>query len=218
MQPLRLLVFGAHTYLGMEVARLGRAIGHRIVALTPGGAPRLDAPWVAGIEWVQADAFGPDHPGATPAPHALIYCATTHFDDAEGRLERHNVKALQGLIEAPGLVHSRVVYRSAAPTPLVPSAYIESTRRAEAMLNERFPDHVSLRLPLLYGSDRPDSVVGAAIVGLFASLRPAHYPPPMRVETAAIALLRAALEPEHRGVLHAPEVASLGDALYAQAH
>lgn len=215
MQPLTLLIIGAQTYAGMEVARLGRAIGHRIIAVREGGAPPVNAPWVAGVQWEDAAGFGPASE-ITHAPHALIYCATTYFDDAEGRLERQNVALLRGLLEAPGLAPGRVVYRSAAPTPVVPSAYLESTRRAEALLMDRHPDHVSLRLPLLYGSDRPDSVLGAAIVGLFASLRPTRYAPPMRVETAAIALLRAALEPEHRGVLHATEVATLGDALYAQ--
>ncbi|WP_230467529.1 hypothetical protein [Lujinxingia vulgaris] len=216
MEPLTLLIFGVQTYLGQEVARLGRAIGHHVIAVSDEVVPRPHAPWVAGVQWVQASAFEPDRWGVTQTPQAVIYCATTFFDDARGRLERHNVEGVRGLIGAGSLAKSRIVYRSAALTPLVPSFYVQSTRRAEALLAEHHPDHVSLRLPLIYGSDRPDSVLGAAIVGLAASLRPKIYAPPMRVETAAIALLRAALEPEHQGVLLATEVATLGDAMYAQ--
>lgn len=216
MDALNLMIFGAETYLGMEVARLGRAMGHRIAALTTEDPPPLQHRWMAGVSWSRATALEPARWPREFRPYAAIYCATTHYDDAQARQQRRNIEAVRALIEARTLAKSRIVYRSAAPTPLVPSTYLSSTRQAEALLAAHHPDHVSARLPLLYGSDRPDSALGAAIVEVIRALRPRRYARPMRVETAAIALLRAALEPHHRGVLDAPEIATLGDALFAQ--
>ncbi|RAL23082.1 hypothetical protein DL240_09355 [Lujinxingia litoralis] len=216
MQTQNLVIFGGETYVGQEVARLGRAIGHQIMVVCQDEPPAPVHPWMAGVHWLRDDS-GPKPAWQNDGPiDALIYCATTYFDDRSGRLQARNVAGVRRVLQMMESLQARLVYRSAAPTPLVPSSYLPSTRQAEALLAREAPDHVSLRLPVIYGPDRPDSVMAAAIAGIAHRFNPGAFALPMRVETAAIALLRAALEPEHQGVLTAPECAQLGDALFAQ--
>lgn len=224
-----LFVFGAPTYLGREVARFGRAMGHRIIAVADGSIPERDEPWMHGVHWVT----GPepnwkewqDWPEGPPL--AFIYCDTALWNggplsSAGGRFEEVLLRRPCRLMEvAQSMEHSpRFLLRSTLDQPLLPRAFTTFSRRAEDRLKNSALDSVIFRMPILYGPDRPDSVAAMMIASGLARL-PFASPQTqvlssLRVETAALAMLRAALEPEIEGILLPPDIARIGDVMIAQ--
>lgn len=210
-----LLVFGAQTYLGQEVARFGRALGHKIFALVEGTTiPEPVHPWMHGVQWV-GESFSSIQVFEAQEPLAIIYCDTTlHRGSRDRSFRRVLSERPAELIVAASQTRRealpRFVLRSTIDQPLLPSAFtIQSRQAEEILLNSPLPSAI-FRLPLLYGPDRPDSVFAMALTRLFPPLAA------LRVETAALAMLRAALDPHISGILHPDEIARIGDVMIAQ--
>ena len=216
-QRRTVLIYGARSYLGGEVARFGRAMGHRMVAVVNGSIPERDQPWMHGVHWTtDFDALIADWPQGPPA--AIVYCDTALWDGGRGRFDRLLVQRPKRLFEAAQTLRPppRFVLRSTVDQPFLSSKYTAACRRAEQLLADSSLDSVILRLPLLYGPDRPDSV--AAMMVSEAVRRAARRPDlaPMRVERAALAALRAALEPDLSGILEPAQIARVGDVMIPQ--
>lgn len=220
-QRVTLFVYGLTTYLGREVARFGRAMGHRIVAIGPGPMPAVDEPWMHGIQW-NLGGQAIDLEDVEERPAAILYCSTALWSGEGGRFERIIVDGPRQLVEAAAqLPHPpRFVLRSTTRQHFLASGFTAHHRRAEQVVARSGLDFVILRLPLLYGPDRPDSVA-AMMVGRVLDRVPLSFvsrraPRTMRVETAALAALRAALEPDIAGILEPQEVARIGDVMIPQ--
>lgn len=215
-----LVIYGMHTYLGAEIARFGRAMGHRMIGVVDGPPPPKTAPWMHGIHWVSdTDPLEAQWP-QTP-PEAICYCDTalsgSHRRFREVMVERPR-RILQRLADAPD--SPRFAYRSTVPQPLLPGRHTETARRGEEMIAGFDLPAAIFRMPILYGPDRPDSVA-AMLIAEFLERTP--FDPfdsaarrCLRVETAALAMLRAALEPEIAGIIEPDEIARLGDVMIPQ--
>ncbi len=219
-QRVTLLVYGMRTYFGREVARFGRAMGHRIVGVVDTEPPPLDEPWMHGIHWAfETDPLTEQWPDGPP--RAIIYCDTT-LHGHRGRFEEILVERPRRLIARARQLEPtpRFVLRSTVDQPLLPSGYTAHSRRAESIVAGADIPAVILRLPLVYGPDRPDSIAAMAVLEALGRLPLASIadrtPPTMRVETAALAALRAALEPDVSGILEPDEIARFGDVMIPQ--
>ena len=219
-QRVTIVVFGLRTYLGREIARFGRAMGHRIVAVVD-AIPEFDAPWMHGIHWTRAEAADFDSPFSIP-PKAVVYCDTALWDGGRGRFRevlferpRHLLRDISSWDHPP-----RFVYRSTPPQSLLPSGFTAYARRMEAEIARCSLSSLILRLPLLYGPDRPDSVAAMMIAESLHRLPldsiASYTPATMRVETAALAALRGCLEPNMEGILEPEDVARIGDVMIPQ--
>lgn len=214
-----LVVVGGSTYVGQEVARFGRALGHRIILTFLESPPELTEPWMHGVRWEPLSTLVL----ADFDPLAVIYCDTCLVEERRGQQEEillHRPRALmqacQRLTRPP-----RFVLRSTVTQPFLPRRFTSLQRQSEENLKATELDQVVLQMPLLYGPLRPDSVAAMLITRLLLTLpslprgeRAALRP--LRVETAALALLRAALEPDLPGILTTEEIAHLGDVMIAQ--
>jgi len=65
-----IVVVGAHTPLGAEVARFAVSMGFRVIGLTPGKVDLID-PWQHGVQWESLDALNSKDLGATAVVWAL---------------------------------------------------------------------------------------------------------------------------------------------------
>ena len=219
-QRVTIVVFGLRTYVGREIARFGRAMGHRIVAVVD-EIPPFDAPWMHGIHWTRTEAADIDSPFEGP-PTAIVYCDTALWDGGRGRFRqvlferpRYLLRAVSSWDHPP-----RFVYRSTPPQSLLPSGFTAYARRMENEMARSALSSVILRLPLLYGPDRPDSVAAMMMAESLRRLPLAsitsYRPATMRVETAALAALRGCLEPDIQGILDPEDVARIGDVMIPQ--
>lgn len=220
-QRVTLLIYGLRTYLGREIARFGRAMGHRIVGVVADSIPQRDEPWMHGIHWVRGDESVIEAWSDNP-PAAIVYCDTTLWGGDRGRYEEILVRRPRQLLEAARehLPSPRFVLRSTVAQPLLSSEYTTYHRRAEQLVARSELPHCILRLPLLYGPDRPDSVAAMMVLRALARLpiRPADPGAlqKMRVERAALAGLRAALEPDMEGIYYPDDIARIGDVMIPQ--
>ena len=215
-----LLIYGMRTYLGREVARFGRAMGHRIVAVVDGQRPELDHPWMHGVQWTTERTPLEDTWPEGP-PGAVIYCDTVlsgaprQFRWVLADRPHQLAQRAAGMDRRP-----RFVLRSTVHQPLLPSRFTAEHHRGERLVTNTGVDTAVLRVPILYGPDRPDSTAAMAIAeGLRRIPLPSvreNIPPCLRVETAALAALRAALEPDLIGTFDPEEIARIGDVMIPQ--
>jgi hypothetical protein len=173
-----LWVMGRAGPLLFGVCRIGREIGHRMIAVGADFA-ETDAipeePWAQGIEWTGEPPDGPD-------PRAVIVTDRGALDESPSDLGVQAARVVR-------LAHHR--------------------EDSEARLADVDSRTVVLQAPVTYdeegqlldqpaGSDEPNEPTDG----------------PIPADQLAIALLRAALEPDHQGRLSAEEVAELGQAMY----
>lgn len=212
-----LFVYGSKTYLGREVARFARAMGHRTVGIVDGEIPEPTEPWMHGIHWV-SEGNPLEQTWPDPPLRAILYCHTALWDGDRHRFEEILYDRPRQLIESAqrGELRPRFVLRSTVPQPLLPSGHLRFHRKAEeVVLRSDLPSAI-FRLPLLYGPDRPDSVAAMVATRILRRAMASGLTAPMRVETAALAMLRAALEPEIEGIFEPEEIEGLGDVMIAQ--
>lgn len=213
-----IVVYGLRTYLGREVARFGRAMGHRMVAVVDGQPPVRDEPWMHGIHWMTGrDPLVDEWPDGPPA--AIVYCDTA-LHGPNQRFRRVLADRPIRLAEDAARLtpRPRLVLRSTIDQPLLPTAFTRQSRRAETAIAEADLEAAILRCPVLYGPDRPDSVAAMMIAEALARMPTAGTdgPPAIRVETAALAALRGALEPDMVGTYGPAEIARIGDVMIPQ--
>lgn len=217
MEQLDICVLGGSGHIGREICRLAVAMGHRVVSVSRRGRPRLDQPWLEGVEWISADVGDPsawrDH---LPGCEALVYCVGIAREDpvAGQTFERLHIEAAdRAAREAEQAGVPTFVYLSASTPPAaVAEAYLTTKHRAEQKLEERDLDLAILRPALVYGggaleaADLRFAAVDADEPGRRALPR----------EKVAIAALRAALEPETTGIFEVDDIDHLGDAMFLQ--
>lgn len=217
IQRTKLLVFGGSGFLGREICRIARAMGHQVISISRSGRPDLDEPWVEGVQWVQADVFEPDR----WSPHLRGVEAVVDCMGEPGSNQGDIVDASHLIgerAEAAGV--DALVYISLADFPDEAASTLRAHRRAEAAL-ESYDIRLSvLRPAIIEGSDRPDSMIRGALVDLLGRVSGADdwlaENQGIRRETVAICALRAALEHDISGVLDVGDIAHLGDAMFIQ--
>lgn len=216
-----LIIYGMGTYLGREVARFGRAMGHRIVGVVRDSIPPFEHPWMHGIHWVRDGEVITESWSDGP-PAAIIYADTALWDGDRHRFQRILVQRPQELAEEARHLEPapRFVLRSTIDQPFLSSRFTAHNRRAEQVIAESNLPYAILRFPLLYGEERPDSVAAMMMLRALRRMPLGPYAdtslPTMPVETAALACLRAALEPDISGIFGPQEIARIGDVMIAQ--
>lgn len=63
-EEVRIVVVGAHTPLGAEVARFAVSMGFGVIGLTPGEVDLID-PWQHGVQWMPLEALNSEDLEAT---------------------------------------------------------------------------------------------------------------------------------------------------------
>lgn len=219
-QQRTLIVYGIDTYLGREIARFGRAMGHRMVAVVDGEIPEFNEPWLHGIHWMtDSDPMIADWPQGPPA--AVIYAATV-LSGSPRRFQWVLADRPHRLAQQAAQLRGspRFVLRSTVAQPLLPAAYTSQCRRAETLIADVDIETTILRCPILYGPDRPDSAAAMMIAEVLRRIPirsvARNVPATLRVETAALAGLRAALEPDVTGIVEPDDIARLGDVMIPQ--
>jgi len=183
---LTIAVAGADE-LAMEICRLGRAAGHDIVNLSERGRPDRDERWTQGVEWTRTLSGDPVEDSVIERSDVLVALSTA--SDLAALLE--GVSRLE-LDRGPRrLVH--VVASSDVPG--------EVPDRSES---------IELVLPLLAAppAELNESTPKAPVDDAGDGRIP--------VGQAAMAVLRAAVEPDREGHLGPDEVAELGRSVMIQ--
>ena len=213
-----LVLYGGQTYLGMEVARFARAMEHQVICVVDGPMPSMEHPWMHGVQWVGAAHLTESTTSLELSPNALIYCDTTLWDGGQGRFQEilydRPLRLAAAAAAAPQV--PRFVFRSSIPHPLLPASYSWWYARAEQALLALPLDPVILRMPVLYGPDRPDSALARVAQRLLRPFMGGASNRSLRVDQAALATLRAALEPGPGGIVEPAEIAAAGDVMIPQ--
>jgi uncharacterized protein YbjT (DUF2867 family) len=185
--------------------------------------PDVQERWVQGVEWIEADVFEPaDWSTALEDAEAVIDCigrATGAAASALGAPMSASATIVADLSEAAN-VQSVVYISCARETPGLEGTEFEARAEAEAVFGERSYVTSVLRPTQLSGHEDAAPALASPLGDPFAegSLdeSSAGDRPAIRRETVAICALRAALEPNIRGILEIEEIAHLGDAMFIQ--
>lgn len=172
--------------LAIEICRLGRAAGHDVVSLSAEGRPERDEPWIHGVEWAPAPSDDAAAPSVPEGTDVLVALST-----ARDLAELYEAVGELAIDEGPRRL-VQVVASTETPTG--------APERSESL---------ELRLPPIADPPEPEGASGEA-------------PPPdptgdaIPVGQAAMAILRAAVEPDREGRLDPDEVAELGRSVMIQ--
>lgn len=217
MERLKICVLGGSGFVGREVCRLAVAMGHQVVSVSRGGRPAVDEPWVEGVEWIDGDVCEPakwrEH---LDGCEAVVHCVGIAREDPDTgqtfeRIHYQSVELAAREAEQRGV--PKFVFLSAGEQPpALDTAYLQTKQRAEEALDERDLDVAILRPVRVRGADLLESA-GVASAD-FERWSRSH--PGLRREKLAMATLRAALEPETRGVFESDDIDHLGDAMFIQ--
>jgi hypothetical protein len=183
------LILGASGFLGREIARLCVALTHPTLGVDLAPPPKGE-PWVQGVQWHTADALDLSAWSQLLTPDTRIIAALGPHTAQLTPV--HLLKICQAQ-----RARARVVLASAHLPHTLP-ALVDA-------------DCCALQLPALWGE--PDGWPGADLDD--PQTWPTHTVA-MRRELAAMAALRAALEPQHHGRLNPDQIAYLGDAMMLQ--
>ncbi|HYJ80130.1 MAG TPA: NAD(P)H-binding protein [Longimicrobiaceae bacterium] len=216
---MKLLVLGGSGFIGREVCRQAVAAGHQVAALARSGAPRGDAPWLEAVRWVVADALDPGAwAGHLEGCAAVVHCVgiiaeRPDHDETFARINGDAAVVAAGAAARAG-VGAFVFFSAAGRPPLVPRAYLEAKRRAEAAILAAGPRPVVFRPGIVYGPGRLPAYLPAAL--LRAGMRVpgvrglARRWRPLPVAAVARAALRAAADPRVHGIVEVDDIARLG--------
>ncbi len=206
MDRHRILVAPGTGRLGRELCRLGRAAGHELTSLSADGKPGSEAPWHAGVEWVEVGADRPALSGARLEAGARLVVLEGWrglLGAADG--EQPAIGELLDRCAAAGL--ERVVYAT------------EGRRRTDA---DRAADEREVgrrRAEFAAGSilvQLPEVTAEADVVEADALPEAPTPCPALPVGQAAMALLRAAVEPDLEGPVDCRAATRLGYAAMIQ--
>jgi uncharacterized protein YbjT (DUF2867 family) len=216
MERYKVCVLGGSGFIGAEICRLAVAMGHEVVSVSRGGRPALDEPWVEGVIWVSANVLDAnewiDHLQGCEALVHSVGIAHEEPSDRQTFQQVHRDSACLAAKAAEKAGVPKFVYLSAAKVPpSLPHAYLQSKLDAEATLQASGLNVAILRPVRVCGSD------GVLSADADSPLqRWTQQTPGLRREKVAMAALRAALQPETRGVLEVAEIDHLGDAMFIQ--
>ncbi|MGM0555165.1 MAG: SDR family oxidoreductase [Myxococcota bacterium] len=227
----KIIVFGGSGFLGREICRISRSMGHRIISVSRHGRPGSEERWVQGVDWIEADVLEPDTwSHLLEGTEAIIDCIGEAAADSSDVREDATARPARLIAEhAEDAGCDAVVYISCASAPPgVSASRREDRRRAEAIFDRRAYSSSILRPSLISGGDssgdsggnRPESIARGAMVDLIADTpHPEEWlrdRQPLRREIVAICALRAALEADIDGILEIEDIAHLGDAMFIQ--
>jgi uncharacterized protein YbjT (DUF2867 family) len=224
MDRYKVCVLGGSGFIGAEICRLAVAMGHEVVSVSRGGRPAIDEPWVEGVTWVAANVLDTDQwVDHLEGCEALVHSVGIVDEEPDRRqtfakIHRDSVQLAADAAEKAGV--PKFVFLSAAKAPpSLPHAYLQSKLDAEATLQASNLSYAILRPVRVCGADGALSSGGAGVMAAAerAPLRQwAQETRGLRREKVAMAALRAALQPETRGVLEVAEIDHLGDAMFIQ--
>lgn len=219
-----LVVAGGSGFVGRHVCRFAISIGHDVIGLSRRGRPETGEPWEEGVEWHRGDVLAPEtwrtkfDLGSCDAAIAALGTTRPSPDDGE-TFERFNRDAVVQFADVArdAAMPTFVLLSAASRPPGIAEGYLEAEREAESRILEMgFERRAVLRSPPAYGAERPTSVAAIPLLRSLGGDDSGSELEPIPVEQIAIALLRAALEPDVEGVLSAEEVADLGEAVMIQ--
>lgn len=198
MKREKLIVFGGSGFIGQEICRLGRALGHEIVSISRSGRPALDEPWVQGIEWVEGNVCDvPSWQGMLEGAYGIVLSLGPEMHPEVAEIIAK--KALEAQVHK-----------------LVFIAHDSGASELEAELHRQIASiEIStavLRVPEV--SAQEESPLEHLIRGPSSSNLPG--PQVLRVERVAMGALRAVLEEDIEGIIDASTLAYLGDAVMIQ--
>lgn len=221
----RLLVTGGNGFIGAEVCRAAVAEGHEVIAVGRSGRPDVREPWADRVLWLAADVFRPDSwAGHLAGCDAVVHCIGIVRERPErgvtfDRLNGDSAVLAADVAERAG-VEGFVYLSASAKPPLLRETYITAKRRAEREVLGCAFRGVVLRPGFVYGARRGISLpastllrVAARVPVLGAGARQAR---PLPVECVARAALRAATDPQVRGILEVDAIEALGSVLVAR--
>lgn len=221
---MKLVVIGGRGFIGSNICRIAAETGHQVVSVAPHGRPDQTAAWTYWVHWRQADVFDLAAWEDDLADcDAVIDCVGTAMEDPQSGITFERFNEDSALVAAEAAQRAGVpkfVYLSASvKPPLVSERYLNTKRRAEARLRAmRGLRTAILRLPLVYGPDRPISMPAGWLLQGLSELpllgREADAHRPMPVSHVAAAALQAALTPGERGVYDADEVQLLAESFH----
>ncbi|MBA2664843.1 MAG: hypothetical protein H0U74_21320 [Bradymonadaceae bacterium] len=192
MKIEKIVVIGGSGFVGREVCRLGRALGHEMLSISPDGRPALDEPWVEGVGWVIGEAAGFESwQQWLEGCYSVVVCE-------EAELEGQLVALLGAAAERAGARKFVLVSRANAAATLAQAAEVESDLLARAFTT------TILRPAAIFGEGHPLDVLGQELTRA------------LPVERVAMAALRAALEEAMQGILDNDAIDDYGDAMMIQ--
>jgi len=195
-----ILVAPGTTPLGREVCRLGRSAGHEMTSLAADGRPAREAPWLHGVAWSTGDATDrADLSRAVGDQAAVLLLPAGH---AEGR----------PAIDGPALDQLLDDCRHRGVDRLLYVTVGRDGNAGEPSDHDRTlvaGEDCGLVVQLPEVDERADVVEATATDGHDSDRRC----PPIPVGQAAMAVLRAAVEPGHGDLIGCREATELGYAV-----
>lgn len=207
----KILVLGGTGFIGQAVCRRAVDAGHDVVSVARHGRPDdVDGDWADRVDWktgnvLQADTWREHLDGCD----AVVHCVgilKEHPDEGITfeRVSRDSVDIASWEAQHAGV--DRFVYVSAKDNPpFVSDRYLSSKREGEQVLRARGMHEAILRPQLVYGPDRPSSVVAARTMNAAGKIPGlgdvVHANRPLRVEQVATAAVRAATEEGYEGII-----------------
>lgn len=207
----KIVVIGSGSPLEHEICSLGRSLGHWMTSISETGQPQSDEPWVEGVVWIEDRCF--TAPEGVPArianwlegSKAIVFCqhgGVRNFEEIRMLIRRLADTAEEIGAEKFVWVLTSEGELSAEDRGRYYRHYYNE--EIESDLLSRSFAAVILRPTIVFGQ----GIAMQVLDGSFLKALP--------VECVAMAALRAALEPETRGVLEREAIELYGDAMMIQ--
>lgn len=208
----KLLVTGGNGFIGAQVCRRAVAHGLEVVSVARRGRPSIREAWADQVAWIAADVFAPEQwRSHLTGCAALIHCVGIAWQRPRQNLTFERFNGDAAIVAAQQAVQMGVgafVFISASHNPpLISSSYLNAKRRAENVVSDLEIRSVFLRPSLVYGPQRPLSVLPGLLLNLGASMRLPligsflHENRALRVERVAAMAVRGALDPTLHGIV-----------------
>lgn len=212
---MTLLVTGANGFIGRAVCELVSDVAR---GLARRGPPSLLSPELQRVEWLKGSVFDADVLAkAVSGVSAVVHCVGIAREQGNDTFKKSNGDAAIVVGEAAKSAGAETfVFVSAAEKPpWVHEEYLSSKRRAEVALAKTGMRLVVMRPGLVYGDDRPLSVLAARVLRAARTLTSStlvRANAPIRVRLLAKAIIVALRDTSVRGVIEVPRIRDLAQA------
>ena len=215
MPDLKLLVTGANGFIGRAVCEL---FGGTPRGLARRGAPSPLPDGLKGVEWFTGSVFDADILAkAVTGVSAVVHCVGILREHGKDTFKKVNGDAAIAVGEAARAAgaHTFVFLSAAEKPPLVHEEYLSSKRRAEVALVKTGMRVVIMRPGLVYGAERPLSVLAARLLKAARAVSGStllRANAPIRVRMLAKAIVVALHDSSVHGVIEVPRMRELAQA------